>query len=65
MPKRFNPLDTVRDLETHQRLYVTDWPRMKLAWVKALWDERNPGHELVFRGTRGKNFTGYMEWREK
>lgn len=65
MPRRFNPLDTVIDVEIHQRLYVTDWPREKLARVKAVWDERNPAHELVFRGTKGKNFTGFMEWREK
>lgn len=61
----FNPLPWVRDLEIHQIIFVADWPREKLARVKALWDERNPAHELVFRGTLKKNFTGYMQWRER
>lgn len=65
MAKRFKPLDTVLDLEIHQRLFVSDWPRWKLAQVKAVWDERNPAHELVFMGTTGKNFTGMIEWRER
>lgn len=65
MARRFNPLNMVRDIEIHQRLYVTDWPRWKLAQVKAVWDERNPAHELVFKGALKKNFTGYMQWREK
>lgn len=65
MAKRFKPLNTVLDIEIHRRLYVTDWPRWKLAQVQAEWMKRNPAHELVLVGTRGKNFTGYMEWREK
>ena len=65
MAKRFNPLNTVLDIEIHRRLYVTDWPLWKLAQVRAEWAKRNPAHELVIVGTRGKNFTGYMEWREK
>ncbi len=65
MAKRFKPLNTVLDIEIHRRLFVTDWPRWKLAQVQAEWAKRNPAHELVFVGTRNKNFTGYMEWREK
>jgi hypothetical protein len=55
----------VLDLEIHQRLFVCDWPRWKLAQVQAEWIKRNPAHELVFSGTRGKNFTGMIEWRER
>lgn len=65
MPPRFNALNMVRDIEIHQRLYVCAYSRERLAQIKALWDERNPAHELVFRGTTGKNFTGFIEWREK
>ena len=61
----FNPLRTVIDIEIHQRLFVCDWPRERLAQVKEVWDERNPAHELVFKGTKGKNFTGMIEWRER
>lgn len=61
----FNPLPWVQDLEIHQIIFVTDWPRWKLEQVQALWDERNPAHELVFKGALKKNFTGYMQWREK
>ena len=65
MAKAFNPLPMVRDLEIHQTIYVADYDRDKLAQIKALWDERNPAHELVFGGYGKKNFTGYIKWQEK
>lgn len=65
MPRRFNALDVVRDLEIHGKFYVVAWSREKLAQVKAVWDERNPAHEIYFKGTKGEKFTGAIEWREK
>ena len=65
MANVFNPLPWVKDLEIHQILFVTDWPRWKLDKLKALWDERNPAHELVFGGYGKKNFTGYIKWQER
>lgn len=65
MAKAFNPLPMVRDLEIHQTIYVADYDRDRLAQIKALWDERNPAHELVMRGTTGRKFTGMITWREK
>ena len=63
--KIYDPLPHVIDLEIHQIIFVTDWPRWKLDKLKALWDERNPAHELVFGGYGKKNFTGYIKWFER
>ena len=63
--KTYDPLPHVIDLEIHQIIFVTDWPRWKLEKLKALWDERNPAHELVFGGYGKKNFTGYIKWFER
>ena len=63
--KTYDPLPHVIDLEIHQIIFVTDWPRWKLDKLKALWDERNPAHELVFGGYGKKNFTGYIKWFER
>ena len=63
--KTYDPLPHVIDLEIHQILFVTDWPRWKIEKLKALWDERNPAHELVFGGYGKRNFTGYIKWQEK
>ena len=63
--KIYDPLPHVIDLEIHQIIFVTDWPRWKLEKLKALWDERNPAHELVFGGYGKKNFTGYIKWFER
>ena len=63
--KIYDPLPHVIDLEIHQIIFVTDWPRWTLDKLKALWDERNPAHELVFGGSGKKTFTGYIKWFER
>jgi hypothetical protein len=53
-------------LETSAPIRMVDATEREIVNLKAVWQKRNPGTELVFKKTNNLSpwFTGYIDWQK-